>query len=187
MKTILFDIDGVLARFVEGFTSLANTLYGNVPMTTTEQMLAWDGFPGMTTEMITKTWDVILQDQWFWSNLNPAVSNKVFERLNRLNRDNTVYFVTSRVGLDCKRQTELWLSDYGIAYPTVILSSRKASVAQALRVTHSLEDMLTNAVNLADVGVTSYLLDRPYNQTDVDYGINRVYAVDEFLNAMEEE
>lgn len=65
---IMFDLDGVLADFVYGFTALANKNYGT-PITPTSGQPSWYGFPGLDTHVIDSTWYTLKQDGTFWVGL----------------------------------------------------------------------------------------------------------------------
>jgi uncharacterized HAD superfamily protein len=189
MKTIVFDVDGVLADFIQGFTNLANGLYGT-PVITTAMQPTWDGYPGMNGLQIDGTWDVIKKKDWtFWYNLHPLVSNEVFQRINDLSDDNQVYFVTARIGREAKQQTEGWLHKHGIVYPTVIISPNKGEACQLVKATHAIEDKAGNAIAIQYMSsARSYIIDRPYNRYDnsvVGTKVKRVKTVDEFLNDVE--
>lgn len=188
-KIVMFDIDGVLADFVRGFTEQARKMFPAVPVTHTVDQPRWDGFPGMTKEQVDLVWKSVSNDPTFWYNLKPLASKYTFESLNFLTGETNVYFTTARHGLDVTQQTKDWLHEQGIYAPNVILVSRKGEIAMALQANYLIDDKAGNAVyaeyhNKDRGDFRSYLLDRPYNQFDAEAigsKVKRVKQVEEFL------
>lgn len=187
-KGVIFDVDGVLADFVGGFTARARELFPDVPITQTHGQASWNGFAGMDKKQIGMTWESIKGDRYFWRKLAPLVDAVALDRIYYLHRDNNVYFVTSRVGVDCKRQTEYWLEAQGIARPTVVICKRKGEFAKAVDADCAIDDKANNAscIDWITEGTCkSYLLDRPYNQAPQDFmgsGVVRVSSVEQYLD-----
>ena len=193
MRPIMFDIDGVLADFSLGFTTLANTLHGT-PVTTTAQKVTWDGFPGLTDNQESVAWTAVYNSSVFLLNLAPLISHTVFERLNWLQACADVYFVTHRQGVKAKSQTLEWLASYGIRDPQVIISESKGETAKVIRAEYSIDDKAGNACAVAwltrgtKTPCLSFILDRLYNQFDhkmIGGKVIRVYTVSEFLDYVE--
>lgn len=188
-KVVLFDIDGVLADFVEGFTSYAQGLFPEVPVTQTANQPRWDGFPGMTHEQVESVWQEVELDRLFWYDLKPLASPDEFLALNQLTLAAQVYFTTARGGVDALHQTREWLYDQGVYKPSVILVKQKGEVARALGASYMIDDKAGNAVyaeyHNKGQAFKSYLIDRPYNQFDaqvIGSKVKRVQTVGEYLN-----
>lgn len=175
---VQFDVDGVLADFDLGYRTLHQELFGG------------DLLPRPTRWNQSNdhhVWLEIKGRPYFWSSLAPLATVDelmAIERIKRLSAD--VYFVTHRMGMDPKGQTEFWLRQYGITNPTVIVSGLKAEIARGLGATHCLEDKFGNAymVSCHSRETKSYLLDAPYNQVDheiVGGSVIRVPSVTAFL------
>lgn len=101
----------------------------------------------------------------------PGFGMAAVERINRWWLHGwPIYFVTSRVGVEPKHQTENWLMDAGIARPTVIVASRKGMAADLLGATHAIDDKAENAwmVHWLSPKTRIYLLDAPYNRVEGD-------------------
>ena len=183
---IIFDIDGVLADFVGGFTKLAKDMF-DVPVTTTTSQPSWLGFPGMTKEQITQTWDIVDASRTFWYDLDALATDAELNAISSISQTDEVYFCTARRGYNVKAQTELWLRSTGIVKPTVIISKRKGEFAKAVEADYSIEDKANNAsfIDWQTEGKTkSYLIDRPYNQAPQEFlasGVKRVSSISEFL------
>lgn len=187
---IMFDIDGVLACFIGGFTKLASELIPGVPVTTTLQQPSWHGFPGMTKEQVSRVWEVVKADCWFWTELEPLVGGLTFKDIYDIKVEHEVYFCTSRVGIYAKRQTEHWLASQGLGNTTVIVSGKKGEFCKAVGIDYAIEDKASNAscIDWITEGKTkSYLINRPYNQAPAEFlgsGIKRVDTVNEFLEVL---
>lgn len=163
-------------------------MFPGVPVTTTSEQPSWNCFVGMDKKQVRLVWDKIKKDPMFWFELPPLVPEWEFERINELNEYHRVYFVTSRVGLDCKTQTEGWLNQHGVYRPTVIISSRKGDIARAVNADFSIDDKASNASCIAwmtDDRTKSYLLDRKYNQCPQDFLASSVIRIGSVRNYLD--
>ena len=189
MKRIIFDVDGVLADFLTGFTRLGNALF-QTPVVTSDEHEQWNVFPGMTPEMVDRVWKIVKQfEARFWFNLPALPALATFRRIRDLIVcGHEVYIVTSRPGEYAKRQTEQWLESRGIPTPTVIVSSKKGEAAAMLGADYCLEDKAENAwcVVWLSPKTKSFLLNRKSNQYDPNafgsHRVRRVDTVEEFLD-----
>lgn len=188
---IILDIDGCLADFILGFTTLANKMF-NTPIIPTREHKAWGSFPGLTQEMESTVWEEIKSSNRFWYNLTPLVSPRVFSWIDSFSqRGHDVYFVTSRLGAYAKQQTEDWLMSQGVLDPTVIVSSKKGEIASAVGADYCLDDKAENAWCVAWMApkTQACLLDRIYNHYDPNafgsHRVKRVQTVEEFLDIVE--
>lgn len=174
---VQFDVDGVLADFDLGYRELYHELYGVMKPRPTRWGQSGDH----------QVWQEIKSSSNFWSRLDPLASPAEFQAIQRMQGLSAdVYFVTHRMGVDPKGQTEFWLRSQGISNPTVIVSGLKAEVARGIGATHCLDDKFGNAytVSVYSRATKSYLLDAPYNQVDheiVGGSVTRVKSVIEFL------
>jgi len=183
MKTIMFDVDGVLADFASAFTQQCK-----VPRITSNNQQAWD-FPEIPKNIQSDAWSVIRHSTDWWMHLLPLVPSDVFWQIDELADRNQLLFVTSRVGIGPQFQTETWLRHMGIQNPHVIVSKRKGDIAKAVDADYSIDDKAENAACvhwIADVKpCRSYLLDRPYNTLGlVPKNVRRIYTVEEYLHAI---
>lgn len=184
---VMFDIDGVLADFIFGYTSEAVRMgYLDKPLTFNDQV-GWDEFGNMTPNQVHKVWDKVLRDGNFWLSLNPLVNEKVFQDINKLNSNYNVVFVTKRDGLMVQSQTKLWLIKHGVSNPSIILTKRKGEIARALDMQFSIEDKAENAAVIhwiADsVPCKSYLINRTYNlDASIPKNVKRINSVEQYIN-----
>lgn len=183
---ILFDIDGVLADFVWGYTLLAQELGYLSKAFSTKEQLAWEFDYCLDQQQQRNIWDIIDHSTWWWSNLQSLVSYRVLETINILQMTNQIVFCTNRRGKQVQLQTKYWLVNNGIVNPAVIVTKRKGEIARALDIDFSLDDQVNNANCIhwiADVKPChSYLLDLPYNRIGRTRGIQIVSSVEEFLS-----
>ncbi len=186
---ILFDIDGVLADFILGYTKLGMKMgFLNHAWSTLSQR-EWD-MPEIPKMQQSAIWEKIKQDSWFWTELEPLQDKNTFEEINDLEcLGSAVYFVTSRPGVNVKNQTELWLKERGILRPTVLISSLKGQIASGLKATHLIDDKAGNCVYVAYESPRTqvYLLDREYNRFDpsvIGRKVMRIPDIKTFLEAV---
>ena len=179
MKTILLDIDGVLADFVLGFRQLANQRYG-VPVYGTMEQLDWS-FPDLTVEQQNHLWTEIRESKTFWRDLPVLPTNVLL--LEDAVDNHRVYFCTSRLGDSAQYQTAAWLDEkFYITYPTVIVSSEKGRVAAGVGANFALDDKVKHVLQIQQESwAKAFLLDQPYNR-DRDWPLlPRVKTVEEFF------
>lgn len=135
------DVDGVLARFEDGFSQLLIEVTGENLLPTPDNRgrffgavgpTVWD-WPeqfGYTSEQVAQTWDKVKSNQVFWERLRPFDASL---KLDLLSGAHDVYYITQRVGVRAKEQTENWLIRvHDVMVPTVLITGEKGLAAKAL-------------------------------------------------------
>jgi hypothetical protein len=156
---MMFDVDGVLAFFIDGFIQLYEKTWSQAfPIPLNE--VKWDDLDD------AKTWAAIKRSPNFWRTLRPLASTVELNWISAFGHIADIYFVTNRPGVDTKAQTECWLEAQGIGRPTVIVTGRKGEFAAAIAADFAIDDKAGNAVYTAyqSPGTRSYLVNRRYNQ-----------------------
>ena len=187
----MFDMDGVLADFDFGFTTLAHRMYGT-PLSSTIVKKEWSFRNTLTNKEQFAVWDVLKNTPQWWTSLDPLVSTNTFARINSLCKHNEVYFITNRrhditaPGI----QTQAWLIMNGITFnPRVIVTKDKGEACKIMKIDYSLEDNWGNACAIHWMSQTkSYLIERRYNSASwgiIPEGITRVQTVLDFLDLTE--
>lgn len=184
MKTILFDVDGVLADFVYAFTRECGIEPYSTPL-----LQVWDFGDTISKSVQSKAWEKIIKTPMWWADYVPTLASlQEFGRIDDLTLDNQVVFCTNRTGTPSpQRQTEAWLIMQGnILNPHVIVSKRKGDVAKAIDADYAIDDTAENAACVHWIADSkpckSYILDRPYNRTKfLPTKVRRVFSVAEFL------
>ena len=191
-----WDVDGVLAQFNAGFIDCIEKVTGRCLFPRGYVPDTWD-YPqtvGYTPREIAQVWDAIEENPHFWLNLKPyPETTAALARMRWLEHihDYDTYYITSRPGTTAKTQTEQWLrryvSIYGTANPTVLISSDKGFAARALKLDAYIDDKWENAVDVADYSPMTrvFLLQRPWNQDRYDERITYVDTLDAFLARIE--
>lgn len=194
---VMFDVDGVLADFVLGFTSLAAKEFGT-PTETTTQHRVWDWFPGLDKRQVDHLWKVIEEnDRGFWAELFPLFSSTEAKYIKLLTERTgvEVYFVSNRHTRTALQQTRMWLANWlDIHNPNVVLVGKqgKGYVAKGLEADFCIDDKLGNAVYVGYEApkTRSYLIERPYNAVDgamIGRTVVRVPTLTPFLADVEDE
>lgn len=104
---------------------------------------------------------------WYDLPIMPLVKDSLF-CLNRraMYHGDQVYFLTHRLGDTAKIQTERWLYQYGLAYPTVLIvaADKKYTVLDALGADVFIDDKLETVRSAIGHAKRVYLQDAPHNQ-----------------------
>lgn len=189
--TIQFDVDGVLADFIYGFTNIGHDLYGGLQSSAHNQV-EWDSFPGLTKTQEENIWKVIRDSNFFWQSLPLLLQPLEVTAIRELycREDVQIYFVTNRFGEKVRQQTEAWLRNRldlpSWANPTLITSRNKGEVARAIMADFSIDDKAENAwciswftmpQNSSTPLCRSYLIDRLYNRYDSRVGSSKVLRI----------
>lgn len=191
---LTFDLDGVLANFNDAYHGRLLKVTGENRFPTDWQPLSWDWDRdyGYTAQEIADTWANIWKDKLFWRKLKPLAEPEVFARIAVLSKTHDVYFLTHRSGIDAKQQTERWLYDQGINYPTVIMTGDKLPILKAIKADFFIDDKL-DTMNEIVAAINEpkakwqpshlYMMDAPYNRKNRD---DRLHIATSVKHALEQ-
>jgi hypothetical protein len=182
-----FDVDGILADFSSSYRRLLKEVTGRA-LVTPEQALNpttwyWEREAGYTKAEEDAVWERINRSGTFWLELGVLPGGERL-RNSSVEKFHDLYFITSRSGVDCKWQTEMWLMDRcGIELPTVLISSDKGACAKALQLDVYIDDRDKNIVSVFNDSPATrlYVLDYRYNRSVSGPGVNRVASVDDMF------
>lgn len=187
-KRLAIDLDGVLANFTDAYAKLLTSETGIMfPKATLEwpPVWAWDRAAGVTPEQEANVWQGQILDPKtkFWQQLAPLPGAiPVIRRLNTLAKHgHDVYFLTHRMGVSAKHQTESWLYEHGMDYPTAVLVEQKLPVLLALQVDAFIDDKESTIQSVQDAPFRVYIQDAPYNRAYTHPKVTRVTGVQEML------
>jgi 5'(3')-deoxyribonucleotidase len=198
MKTIVFDIDGVLADFIAGFMRVAKEVVGrDLPYVDTLTHEHWDSFPGLTDEEVAGTWEYIRKYQGyeFWRTLTPIALYAEFMSIAALmleGEEYRVYFATNRQTPDALAASTRWLAgqlseDVLFLRVHVVITKRKGEFCRAVDADYYIDDKSENvdcAIWMTDKKVKAFVIDRPYNRgvyAPHSSSAKRVFSIAEFL------
>lgn len=167
------DLDGVTCDFNSSYAPLLRDIGLDIPYidnVTYPNTWYYERAAGATRAEEDNVWETIRASHNFWSSLQPHDGG--FEFLTNLNDldvhsdvDISIYFVTTRAGYKVKAQTEAWLQQHGMEYPTVIISKYKGQVCKALDIDLYIDDKNENchAVYNEAPKTKCFMLGRPWN------------------------
>lgn len=185
LKIVGCDLDDVLADFMTKFIEMANIKYG-IPVDTSLRPIdwAWSNM-GWTKAQESALWQQLHDTPDFWTTLD--VLPKVDRGLVRTLSDKTkMYFPTARaqaIGDDVSIQSARWLlNEFGIPFPTVVVSNEKGPLAAALKYDYFIDDRPKNCleVKAALPSCQVYISDASHNQDFENADIPRVSGFNEF-------
>ena len=185
MNPIIFDMDGVLVNFRQGFAEQFKRVHGTALPVDLHTAL-WDDF------LDKETWKSIKASSTFWRELSPLATADDFRRISTLRVHSDVYFVTARPGHHVLEQTKRWLFEHGVLGADVILSQRKGDITSGLEASFLIDDKAGNCVyvNYHSPKTKVFIYDAPHNAFDhriIGKKIIRVYSISEFLDCVEGE
>lgn len=193
------DIDGCLANFNLAYGKRLAEANGNdlLPEGWKDKPEVfvcwnWDSHYGYTPEIQNLVWRRdIINNPTFWGTLRGyPLTVETVKKLNFMAKAGMeVSFLTNRMGLMVKQQTEKWLYDIGIDYPTVIIASDKIPIIRAMGLNFYVDDKLETCNDLARVAEGEdlpvkgrvYMVDAPYNREGRHDGVRVVGSVKEAL------
>jgi len=168
--TVAFDVDGVLADFIYGWTRLGRALYGDVvPLSSDGAHEDWN-FDPIPPEKQQEMWHLIENNEglgkrfWLWL---PILANAgdLFA-MHELAREANITYITARV--DPYRQTDTWLVKNDFPAGEVILSNDKLKVARDIQATGRfvaiIEDKPSTIRNFHQKGLPVFVRDWQYNR-----------------------
>lgn len=175
------DIDGVLADFVPDYQRLHVKLTGRDTFVEGDNIdpptWHWPALRGYTPAETSTVWATIMADPNFWKRLVPMRHN--IDSLSRVYRGlgeagHEVYFVTTRIGILAKQQTEMWLRQWVVGFGapggpevTVLIArfGQKGLIAKGLGLDCFIDDNYDNCVEVVrdSPATRTYLLNRRYN------------------------
>ena len=130
-----------------------------------------------------KVESVMLWEKYYKEMLH-KVRPKTFakEYLNKIAEDYEIYLITARFdipGLDVKKITEEWLSNYEIPYVKLITNANnKAKIIKENEIELFIDDSFNNCRAVSDIGIKTYLMDsRPNSNIDLsEENFERVFS-----------
>lgn len=170
-----FDIDGVLANFVAAYTPLVIDTTGVdlfQPVDWVDPpVYNWNAHRGYSLEEIKASYAVIATSEDFWANLKPLEGARTLAPMfDNLNHKHEIYFITSRKGINPRKQTEGWLAYHlsgtgDIPCALIVKNGMRGEVVKALQLDAYLDDYYENVTDCLRVAPTTrtYVLSRSYN------------------------
>ena len=198
MKRVACDLDGVVCQFSFAYAELLAYEAGGDKLPEGYQkdplwppVWDWEAKYGYDKAAIDRVWrDHILAKKDFWLKLDVMPgAYEAIRKLNWLVKDGEaeVYYITHRMGNNAKLQSEKWLYDRGMDFPTVIISGQdKVPLLKALGIDFYIDDKQETMIELHDTaerekwieGKNFYLKSAPYNAGIVRPKLTRVETLE---------
>lgn len=198
MRKLGVDLDGVLANFTDAYAKLATERTGiQFPKMSADwpRSWYWDRDAGVSKEDEKAIWQEITEGNTFWYRLEPLPGAhdtiRCLEKLVRQGHD--VYFITNRMGRQAKTQTEQWLYNLGMNYPTVLVASDKLPIIKSLGIDFYIDDKPETVHEIAEANLDQmiagghpvvgklYMKDMAYNRQYTELPFFRVNSLEEAL------
>jgi len=104
------------------------------------------------------------------------------EGARKLAEKNTLHILTHRLGR-AKEDAVYWLNHHKIPFESISFTKNKGRVSYLLGLDIAIEDTFKNSIDLANYGIETLLLDRPYNRQTIETPlIQRVYNWKEIVD-----
>lgn len=171
-----FDLDGVICDFNASFMDLmarvtGRDLFGFTAEGARPAITCWN-YPvdqfGYSKEEFSAAWKAVEASYEFWFHLAEYPWTRDYcNHVDRLSEKGyEVYYITSRMGIDVKGQTEDWLNQRGVLNPTVLISSAKGLCAKALDLGLYVDDKNENVLDvlIAQPRCKVIMQAQPWNQ-----------------------
>jgi len=191
-RNILLDIDGVLANFYSGFSKYLNKEF-NLELDPSEDPAIYD----------IEAWGPGLENIDLGEVSNKWISNGGFltletypgaaEFVQNLRDIGNVYIVTARIGdwdggLDngatakAKDDTSRWLEENGIPADNLFFTHKKVDFCKNKNISILIEDKLKTALESANNGIHSIVMNRGWNQHSERFKVYRAHSYDDAIN-----
>ncbi len=162
LPSVAMDLDGVMADFTTGFTSLGNEMFGT-PIVNPADQPDWSFQGILNSRQIDALWKEILVSGVFWKLLKPIEELDV-DRINKYTQKNKLMYITNRSGYLSWEQSVRWLVNQGIKEPLVVVTNSKLKTCRKYGLTVAIEDTPSNLKNLYGY-VKTIKRNWPYNKT----------------------
>ena len=191
------DLDDVLCAFIPEFIDRARAHGFGPDDDRLPNSWSWDNM-GWTREQQDIIWHELSDTLDLWAYM-PVIPTVDVDLVQTLSKKAVVVFPTARaqaVGDDVALQTARWLlSNFGVSFPTVIVSNEKGPLAAALKYDYFLDDRPKNCyeVKAARPECKGYLCESSHNQDEetrlkcAELGIPRIAGFNEFAKLILEE
>jgi len=178
------DIDGVFYNFTKAYHQWLNHTKG-MSLSLDDEAQTWNWFLEWETveDFIENLHESVDAEHMYWTG-EAYEPNLAQNLLDLRNAGHSLHFVTARTfgRKRCPEEaTRSWLRNNHLIFDTLTVSKDKTSVQTDV----FLEDNLKNYDLLDAAGVTSYLVNRPYNLENDSR--RRVNSVDEFTKLILED
>lgn len=179
--TVVFDVDGVLANFGLGATTIAYHMGLTDTIIENGEQDTWH-FPFDMSEV----WSTIDHTYNFWEALQPLVDADDLDAMHALAQEAHVMYVTGRSGEAAERQTHNWLNEWDFPEGPVFFVPRKSNKEEVIlpnryQLIGVLDDKPDVLEALASNNIPVVARDWPYNRS---VPVPRVSSVAEFVERL---
>jgi len=180
-RKIGIDIDGVLCNILSSVVNKLNSEFDlNIKI---KDVVEYDFFKikEATQEQIQYVFD------WYMEThiSNILTLRKSSTSVTHLYKMYDVTLITARA-LSSAKQTIKWLTHHGFQWNRLMFVSSKQKAVIGHDFDFIVEDNLQTAIDFVNKGITCYLMDYPYNQSEPIKGIDRVKNWEEVMEKVQQ-
>lgn len=200
IKKIGVDLDGVVADFYKGFTTLARNKFGDhielvCGIKDKEKFSTWklEKIMNLTKEEVKEMMNYINNNPSFYESLGLLEANtwEQFKKLYCNRQDYEITFITSRKSsqnVSVREISKWWLAKHGWENPSVIVTDEKGITCKLLGIEKFVDDSLKNCLDIhghCQDSCEVFILDYPHNRDhNIPEGIKRIHSFEEFITKL---
>ena len=179
---VVFDLDGVLADFVYGFSTIANKLF-DYPIIDNSQQQHWNWLVGngYSKKEQDKIWRIVDATENWWETLPCLLDSEEKSFMKMISNRFDIIYCTNRQGDTVDSQTFRWLKTHSLPSGHIIVTKDKIKKLKFFKpaIRAVIDDRPSLLEEYHENNYRVFCRSWPYNQ-DISKDIPRVASIREF-------